>query len=72
MRDEDFKKDCEERLLKLRNELLSIIDNATESEREFYLGGIDNNAVSLQDRITFLDKQVEARRLSLALKNMFL
>lgn len=65
-----LKKTGEKRLTQLKIELARIVENATEQQKRCYLGETDDNSVPYYKLIDFREKQIEAMKISLGLKNL--
>lgn len=60
----------EKKLAQLKAELTSIFESATEQQKRCYLGEINDNSVPHYKLIDFREKQIEAMKISLGLKNL--
>lgn len=58
----------EKELARLKAELISILESATEQQKKCYLGETNDNSVPLHKLIAFREKQIEAMKISTGLK----
>ena len=70
MNDLERKRIGEEELARLKAELASIFDSATEQQKKCYLGETDDDSVSIEKRIAFNDKLIETMKLAGGLKHL--